>query len=80
MVPEIVFSKGLSTKIEGHGGGDFAMVDAFLETLNNNISQPLTNARETLESHLMAFAANESRLKGKVIDMLNFRSSVENFE
>jgi len=71
---KVIFTQKLSIGSSGHGGGDFALVDAFLETLlNKSKSQPLTNAYETLESHLMAFAANESRLQAKVIDMQNFR-------
>ena len=71
---KVIFTQKLSIGSSGHGGGDFALVDAFLETLlNKSKSQPSTNAYETLESHLMAFAANESRLQAKVIDMQNFR-------
>lgn len=71
---KVIFTQKLSIGSSGHGGGDFALIDAFLETLlNKSKSQPLTNAYETLESHLMAFAANESRLQAKVIDMQNFR-------
>ena len=39
-------------------------------------SQSLTNANDTIESHLMAFAANESRLKAKVIEMDEFRTNL----
>lgn len=71
---KVIFAQKLSIDSSGHGGGDFALVDAFLETLlNKSESQPLTNSYETLESHLMAFAANESYLQAKVIDMQNFR-------
>jgi len=70
---KVIFSQKLTINNSGHGGGDFALIDAFLETLNKNKSQPLTNAFETLESHLMAFAANESHLQGKVIAMENLR-------
>jgi hypothetical protein len=37
----------------------------------------LTTARESLESHLLAFAAEESRLKGTVVDMADFRQRAE---
>jgi len=71
---KVIFSQQLSLDSSGHGGGDFSLIDAFLETLGGKSkSQPLTNANETLESHLMAFAADESRLKGKVIEMQEFR-------
>jgi hypothetical protein len=54
------------------------LIDAFLETLvGKSKTQPLTNANETLESHLMAFAAEESILKGKVIDMQEFRTKAQ---
>ncbi|MFX1596894.1 MAG: gfo/Idh/MocA family oxidoreductase, partial [Promethearchaeota archaeon] len=57
---------------------DSKLIDAFIETLTNPIFiQPLTNARDCLESHLMAFAADESRIKGTVINMDDFRKKSE---
>jgi hypothetical protein len=38
---------------------------------------PLTAARESLESHLLAFAAEESRLRGTVVEMAAFRQAAE---
>lgn len=58
----------------GHGGGDFGIVKSFVEAVNGN-EPPLTTARESLESHLMAFAAEESRLDEKVIDMATYRKN-----
>jgi predicted dehydrogenase len=75
---KIVLNQKLSLDTSEHGGGDKKLIDAFIETLiNPNIVQPLTNARNCLESHLMAFAANESRIKGIIIDMDNFRKQSE---
>ncbi|MEA3335546.1 MAG: Gfo/Idh/MocA family oxidoreductase [Chloroflexota bacterium] len=62
--------------MSGHSGGDFGMVSAFLETIRGNAA-PLTRARVALESHMMAFAAEESRKKGKVVDMAVFRRRAE---
>jgi len=76
---DTIFTQELTMDTSGHGGGDFLLVDAFIETLlNPSIKEPLTNARETLESHLMAFAAEESRLKQKTINMEDFRKKSEN--
>jgi len=76
---QIILKQKLSLSTSEHGGGDPKLVDAFLESLRNpKIIQPLTNARECLESHLMAFAANESRIKGTVIDMDDFRKKSNN--
>lgn len=60
----------------GHGGGDFGVVRAFLRAVRGE-AEALTPAREALESHLLAFAAEESRLNGTVVDMADFRARAE---
>jgi predicted dehydrogenase len=61
----------------GHGGGDFGAVRSFIQALRGD-APPLTTARESLESHLLAFAAEESRLDGGTpIDMADFRRRAE---
>ena len=71
---ETIYSHNFSSKTSNHGGGDFRFINAYLDSiLDDDKSQPLTNAKVTIESHLMAFAANESRLNNSVIDMKEFR-------
>ncbi len=60
----------------GHGGGDQGIVRSFLRALRGE-EAPLTSARESLESHLMAFAAEESRLSATVINMNEYRQRAE---
>jgi predicted dehydrogenase len=60
----------------GHGGGDFGIVGSFVRAMRGE-EAALTTARESLESHLMAFAAEESRLKGTVVNMADFRQEAE---
>jgi predicted dehydrogenase len=60
----------------GHGGGDFGIVRSFVRAVRGE-GQPLTTARESLESHLMAFAAEESRLNSTVVAMNDFRLRAE---
>ncbi len=68
---EIIRKTGLIT---GHSGGDDRLFRSFLQTIRDRDSQPpLTDARSSLESHLMAFAADKARLENKVIDMEIFR-------
>ena len=56
--------------LSGHGGGDFGVMDAFVRALETgDRSFILSGVDETLESHLMVFAAEESRRTGKVIDI-----------
>lgn len=57
----------------GHGGGDVGVMGAFLDAIDAG-TQPLTTAEESLESHLLAFAAERARLTGSVIDLKTFRS------
>jgi predicted dehydrogenase len=62
----------------GHGGGDHGVMSAFVKALNGETSALHTTARDSLESHLMAFAAEESRLNGGVvIDMEEYRARIE---
>jgi len=63
----------------GHGGGDVGVMAAFVKTLRDPGAGPtaLTTSRESLESHLMAFAAEEARVRGNVIYMDDFRRQAE---
>ena len=58
----------------GHGGGDAGLMRAFFQALTNRQYAPLTTARASLESHLLAFAAEESRLTGQMISMAAYRA------
>ena len=64
--------------VGGHGGGDAGLMNAFIDALNGQGTALRTSARDSLESHLMAFAAEESRLaEGQVIDMAAYRTRIE---
>ena len=56
----------------GHGGGDAGLLHQFVEAMRGQ-HLPLTGARDSLESHLMAFAADRARLEKSVIDLRVFR-------
>ncbi|MBE2238876.1 MAG: Gfo/Idh/MocA family oxidoreductase [Caldilineaceae bacterium] len=60
----------------GHGGGDEGIMHDFVRVLRGEIA-PLTTARVSLESHLLAFAAEEARLSGQVIPMADYRARAE---
>jgi predicted dehydrogenase len=66
----------VGTTTGGHGGGDDGCVSAFLRSVREGERGVLTSARASLESHLMAFAAEASRLSGKPIDMDAYRSAL----
>jgi hypothetical protein len=60
----------------GHGGGDFGIMRDLVNHLQFK-NQPGTSARQSLESHFMAFAAEESRLENTKINMAEFREKYE---
>lgn len=57
----------------GHGGGDIGVVGAFLDAVRNS-RDPLTVAADSLESHVLAFAAEQARVSGQSIDVTAWRS------
>lgn len=61
----------------GHGGGDFGLMKDFLEQVRQNgQGESLTSASISVQSHLMAFAAEQSRLQHRVISLEEFKKEV----
>ncbi|MFM7583521.1 MAG: Gfo/Idh/MocA family oxidoreductase [Caldilinea sp.] len=60
----------------GHGGGDEGILHDFVRVLRGEL-EPLTTARVSLESHLLAFAAEDARLSGEMIQMASYRVRAE---
>jgi predicted dehydrogenase len=58
-----------------HGGGDAGLMQAFVQGLREGLRSPLTSAEAALESHLLAFAAEQARLDGTVIDVAAYRAA-----
>jgi len=68
----------IATQRGGHGGGDDGLMTAFVQAMGGEEQALRTSARDSLESHLMAFAAEESRLNGgQVVDMAEYRARIE---
>jgi predicted dehydrogenase len=58
---------GDATAGGGHGGGDWGLLDAFVRAVaTGDRSHVLTGPRESLEAHLVAFAAERARREGVV--------------
>lgn len=55
---------------DGHGGGDWRLVGNFIQAVSKNDPSLLTSTIDaSIESHLMAFAAEKSRFHGNVVKM-----------
>ena len=53
-----------------HAGGDFGLMDAFLTAVAADDPSPiLSGPQESLETHLMVFAAEQARREGRVVQL-----------
>ena len=59
--------------VGGHGGGDAGIVSAFYDLLTGVENFSLCDISEAVDNHMIAFAAEEARLTGRVIDMEEFK-------
>ncbi|MGG3307076.1 Gfo/Idh/MocA family oxidoreductase [Paenibacillus sp. FSL W8-0187] len=53
----------------GHNGGDTGLMNDFLENLGNADFSSRSSIDMSVESHMMAYAAEEARITGTVIDL-----------
>jgi predicted dehydrogenase len=59
---------------ELHGGGDAGLVNALYDEMTKPPGVPLeAGIDSTVHSHLIAFAAEEARLTGRVVDLASWR-------
>ncbi len=65
------------TGTSGHGGGDSGIMDDFTAMMTGTGSETATTITESVESHMMACAAEEARLTGRVIRVADFRKAHE---
>jgi predicted dehydrogenase len=59
-----------SSILGGHGGGDYGLMDRFVQAVaENNPALILSGPDESLETHRMVFAAERARLEKTVVDL-----------
>ena len=56
----------------GHNGGDTGIMNDFVHLLQGNEGKALTSAEISVESHVMAFAAEHSRVNRKTVKIKEF--------
>ena len=64
------------TSVGSHSGGDEGLMRAFVAQVRDGGSDGLTSARESVASHLLAFAAEEARARHVVVDVAAFERSI----
>jgi len=63
-------SAAAGTILGGHGGGDFGLMESFVSALENSDPEKiLSGPEETLNSHLMVFAAEQARKENRVVEL-----------
>ena len=72
----------LDLDLRGHAGGDEGLMKSLLASFDGDPSVPddletLTSARASLESHLLAFAADRAQHENRVVDMDELRREGE---
>jgi predicted dehydrogenase len=56
-----------------HGGGDYGLTKDFVSMIGDSGAKALSSIDKSIESHMMAFAAEEARITGKTVSMDEFR-------
>ena len=70
----------LSDDFSGHGGGDVQMIRELIELILDSKTEgsAITTVEQSMESHYVAFGAEESRIhNGKVIEINAFVNNLE---
>lgn len=65
----------IRTNGSGHGGGDAGIMEDFTAILSGK-EESRSSISRSVESHLMAFAIEQARLTGNVVDMAEYRKSL----
>ena len=61
---EVIDLSGTANNLAGHGGGDGGLMDHLYELISSGGTEGLTSVDASVESHVMALAAEASRLAG----------------
>lgn len=61
---------------EDHGGGDWRIVNRFMDHVKDKSSTHITDIYESVESHVLAHAAEMSRLENRTVDVMQYRSGL----
>lgn len=71
-------SLNIGIDIHGHGGGDHRLMRDFIRLVREEKTDSLTSAKNSIQSHLLAFAAEKSRVEGTVIDYNKYANDLYN--
>lgn len=63
----------INVEVDGHGGGDTGIMRDFIELVRNDGKiEGVTSAAISVQSHMIALAAEKSRVENSIIDLQNY--------
>jgi predicted dehydrogenase len=69
-----------TAQVQGeHGGGDVGLMEGFLSQMQTQSNSSRSSIGQSVESHIMAYAAEQSRIAGKVIDIDDLKEQLRSF-
>ena len=66
----------LPESVSGHGGGDTGIVEDFISLLQSQDHMARSSISVSVDSHVMANAAEKSRVTGETIDLAEYRDQI----
>jgi len=63
----------VSTVLDRHSGGDYFLMADLVRLIREGATSGRTDARGAVDSHVMCFAAEKSRLEGREIDLEEYK-------
>ena len=69
---KVTIDHNIGVDIHGHGGGDERLMNDFISLIREENKNGLTSAKNSVQSHLMAFAAEKARVEGTVVNLKKY--------
>ncbi|MGG7058902.1 Gfo/Idh/MocA family protein [Clostridium tertium] len=63
--------------VGGHGGGDVGLMEDFINVVNGSGKEPRTSVEQSIQSHLMSYACEKSRLEKRRIEIEDFKKEIK---
>lgn len=63
--------------VGGHGGGDVGLMEDFINVVSGSGKEPRTSVKQSIQSHLMSYACEKSRLEKRRIEIEVFRKEIK---
>ena len=63
--------------VGGHGGGDVGLMEDFINVVSGSGKEPRTSVKQSIQSHLMSYACEKSRLEKRRIEIEEFKNEIK---